>query len=117
MSTNYYWQENECPTCNRSTQIHIGKTAGGWRFLFRGYDKTQDQEIHSWQDWKRFLRRFKDKGKIINEYGRTKSLEEFIDLVNRFNANDAALDHARENPGRTTLLNNYGDSILYHEFS
>lgn len=93
MGTNYYLHIYEgdptpCETCGhcereRITEIHIGKSSGGWRFLFQGYPsgifEDGDDPVHSLADW---VREF-EKGdrEIRDEYGDLITLEEFLEWV------------------------------------
>ncbi len=35
MGTNYYWREQQCKSCKRYAEVHVGKSSAGWCFLFR----------------------------------------------------------------------------------
>lgn len=99
MSTNYYWKPRENDAHSAFGSIHIGKHAGGWSFMFKGYRFSQDAPfiadlgqglsievdvIHltmlatSWDEWKCLLQRG---GAIEDEYGRTVLFDEFVELV------------------------------------
>lgn len=83
MSTNYYWRTNVCACCNRYDEKHIGKTAGGWQFSFRGYRDAEytgnpEDDIVSWEDWKARLR---TTGLVFDEYGAPIEVEDFIAMV------------------------------------
>jgi hypothetical protein len=49
MSTNIYYRINICEPCGRYDAVHVGKTAGGWSFLFRAYPHVLLNEEHP--DW------------------------------------------------------------------
>lgn len=102
MSTNYYWNPKGTPFAQQLTvslePLHIGKTAGGWSFMFRAYDCTVDEavveleqgikaqlkvglqlKLRSWQDWKAFLA--EQGGQILDEYDSQVPIEEFLAMV------------------------------------
>ncbi len=85
MGTNYYHRINICEHCNRYTEQHIGKSSVGWQFLFHGYNgQKKVPEIKSFKDWLYVLWKSltTDKtGKIVDEYGRELSFDEFFALV------------------------------------
>jgi hypothetical protein len=77
MGTNYEWRELACPTCCRSDTIHVGKSSGGWSFLFHGYRHDPDDgvtspfgfAVESRADWRKvFTER---PGTLVDEYGVT----------------------------------------------
>ena len=75
MGTNYYVKENVCPHCHRSSSdIHLGKSSGGWKFTFQyneGYYYKNIKELKQWL-----------KGKEIwDEYDRKITHKEFWDMV------------------------------------
>jgi hypothetical protein len=80
MGTNYYVKAEEkpaCPTCGHHPNVeplHIGKSSGGWQFLFAPYP---EHGLTSWAAWKSFLA---DKG-IVDEYGQDVPLAELEDWV------------------------------------
>lgn len=57
--------------------VHIGKSSLGWTFSFHGRDEGAEG-IESWADWRARLR---EGGRIMDEYGRAISFEEFAALV------------------------------------
>ena len=75
MSTNFYVRLDACKYCGRAEkEIHLGKSAVGWKFLLQanGYQFYKD-----WEEMKDWL-----KGKrIFDEYGKEKTKEEFIEWV------------------------------------
>lgn len=85
MGTNYHWKSEPCACCGHSKhELHICKS----RVMFQGHfrredwdrdDDTFDPTITSWADWKEFLRTHP--GLIVDSYGRTYDVEEFIDFV------------------------------------
>ena len=77
MGTNYDWVHPPCPTCERApSNIHIGKSSMGWSFTWHKTDT-----LKSCQDWFAFME--KGHGKIVDEYGRDVSLDDFKALVER----------------------------------
>lgn len=67
MGTNYYVQTPPCPSacahCSDQEQLHLGKSSGGWRFLFRA-----DPDWPRQQAFARWLARAAA-GRIEDEYG------------------------------------------------
>lgn len=99
MSTNYYWIPGPTDALKAFGHIHIGKSAGGWSFMFKGYRFCQDEPVTAdvgqglslvvdvvhltliattWAQWKALLSR---SGRIEDEYGRTVPFEEFAEMV------------------------------------
>jgi len=74
MGTNYYLHRNICKHCNRSDEIHIGKSSMGWTFTFHATD-----EIRSYNQWLEIL--CQNGNKIFDEYDREISLVDFGKLV------------------------------------
>ena len=72
MGLNYYAQVNRCFHCERSEEVHIGKSSFGWKFLFNPYKE-------SWKEWKEFLSEIP----IKDEYGVQVSFEEFVQKVEK----------------------------------
>lgn len=122
MSTNYYWKSDTCNHCGRSDQpLHVGMSAGGWKFTFRGYNPEDyyDREvphIESWQHWKEFLRA-QTSGTLVNEYGDAENVGEFISAIDQRQANDKLRNHGGRYPCPTTTLDSEGNTICFHEFS
>lgn len=78
MGTNYYTKAPaDCPCCGRSFEpLHIGKSSGGWKFLFAPYPELN---LTSWAAWQRHLE--ETSAEIVDEYGSAVSFEELRDLV------------------------------------
>jgi len=83
MGTNYYAVERKFALYRNI--LHIGKSSGGWKFLFHGY---QDYElewgkphinINSIEDWKDFLNN--STYGILNEYDEEISYDDFFKFV------------------------------------
>jgi hypothetical protein len=68
MGTNYYHKRKG------KKKRHIGKSSGGWCFSLH---VIPEKGIESLEDWKKKL----EKGKIVNEYGDTISLEEMLVII------------------------------------
>lgn len=84
MSTNYYAVNGYCHHCGRGDEEHIGKHAGGWRFMFHGTDLVTD--FQSWLDNVRLA------DKVINEYGEEVPLEELLETIELLRNNPIPLD-------------------------
>lgn len=76
MGTNYYVPAKPpCAACGHgSADLHIGKSAGGWRFMFHAYP---EHGLTTWAAWQAYLA---DK-EIKNEYGTPVSLEALAEKV------------------------------------
>lgn len=78
MGTNYYGIGREaCSECNRpydDKEIHIGKSSAGWTFSFAWNDGEYYKTADEFKEWLK-------KKKIVDEYGREISNEEFWDMV------------------------------------
>lgn len=78
MGTNYYIREpikGVCEYCggtNGYEELHIGKSSGGWKFLF-------NPQMNSFKDVQTILEKSPDK--IFDEYGRKIRLYNFYKLV------------------------------------
>lgn len=79
MGTNYYVHtppcEKACEHCSASEQLHLGKSSGGWRFLFQADEDWPREDAH-----KLWMERAKS-GEIRDEYGDTVTLDELLALV------------------------------------
>ena len=76
MGTNYYVNERPpCECCKRPfEQLHIGKSSGGWQFLFAPYP---DRGLTTAAAWLAYLQ---DK-EIVDEYDRPVALDELRELI------------------------------------
>lgn len=64
MGTNYYVNQKPCASCGRgSEQIHVGKSSGGWKFLFQRHDILG---LNSKVAWEKYLK--EHDGSIVDEY-------------------------------------------------
>lgn len=102
MSTNYYWQLNHCESCGRSDEpIHISKSLTSWASKVEWDDELGPvptiTSVFAWAQW---LRRNKDNGYIVDEYGQTYEVEEFLALVEKVpvEARRRQYDWAAQNP-------------------
>lgn len=122
MSTNYYLHRDPkpCPTCHRDqedSEVHIGKSSGGWVFSWRGWREGE---------WSPFGKPITTPGELIqtltveiangamikDEYHRTVSLGELIDLVV---SKRGGRRHSDLDTTRTDHVD--GDDISFTEFS
>ncbi|TNC14946.1 hypothetical protein FF100_05060 [Methylobacterium terricola] len=76
MGTNYYVDfKPPCPCCGEGGEkLHIGKSSGGWEFLFAPYPEHGLTSFAAWKDY------LKDRT-ILNEYGDTITLADLINIV------------------------------------
>lgn len=72
MGTNYYLRYNYCPNCGRYEEKHLGKSSGGWRFLFQ-----INEEVHNFEEFKTFI----TKGEIYDSYEKPCTAEELLKLI------------------------------------
>lgn len=72
MGTNYYCYEKN------HRRKHIGKKSGGWKFLFRGYDKP-DFQIKSYEAWRNYL--LSNPVEIFDEAHEKVEMEDFFKIV------------------------------------
>lgn len=73
MSTSYFWRYTACDCCKRFEQIHVGSSANGWTFTFRGWRQEDDGnpfgvDIASRVHWRSIFELFP--GDLFDEYGR-----------------------------------------------
>lgn len=74
MGTNYYVESDEpCEACrgNGKRRVHIGKSSGGWKFLFNPFRK-------SFAEWCAYLQ---SHTKIWDEYGAPQDKDELINFI------------------------------------
>lgn len=78
MGTNYYTKSkcDHCGALSVENELHIGKSSGGWKFLFAPYP---EHGLTSWKAWRHYLA--KGWQVIFDEYGREHDLAYLIDLV------------------------------------
>lgn len=84
MGTNYYLHrqtpEDLCQHCGRGRayeEVHIGKSSGGWKFLFN----SDEYQITTYKCWQKELTKPENKDHIYDEYGRKISPEELFKLI------------------------------------
>ncbi|MBK6616404.1 hypothetical protein [Ottowia sp.] len=90
MTTNYYWEPAggvTGPGPNATGTIHIGLSAGGWSFHFKGYVPRKGRlrgvaagnlDVRSWQQWKLLL---SSGGRILDDRSRVLTVAEFEAVV------------------------------------
>lgn len=77
MGTNYYAKIKPCDHCGVSKEeLHIGKSSGGWKFLFAPYP---EHNLTTWKAWLRYL--LSKDVTIRDEYGQDIHIDDFYDLV------------------------------------
>jgi hypothetical protein len=109
MGTNYYHHIDVCECCGRAGEVvHVGKSSAGWTFTFQG-----TEEIRSYQDWLDAMEA-DPASKILDEYGREISLEDFKAIVEL--KRDENRNHARDYPDGS-WLDPDGHSFSGHDFS
>ncbi len=78
MGTNFSWRQPPCTHCGRAdSDLHVGKSSGGWSFLFRGYRHDPEDgarapvgvAIVTRAGWRRVFETVP--GWLVNEYGDT----------------------------------------------
>lgn len=73
MGTNYYLRTDFCVCCGHpKTEIHLGKSSGGWKFLFHKHKFAKNVEE---------MKDLTKTGVIYNEYDDLVSYIEFWDMV------------------------------------
>lgn len=84
MSTNYYWQANSCEHCGRSDErVHICKSMTSWASMMQWVDELNCYvpTITSFAHWAQWLSWSTHAGFIVDEYGRTYDVEEFLEMA------------------------------------
>jgi hypothetical protein len=80
MGTNYYLRMNICSNCGRYDELHIGKSSGGWRFMFHGYRELSDEvKFSSYSDLLQILNT--GNYQIYDEYQELISISDFLSMV------------------------------------
>lgn len=79
MGTNYYWHEDQCEHCRRTSKpIHIGKSSMGWAFSLH-VGREWDDTPKDLDDW---LVQFQKPGSVImDEYDRVITVEDMIKTI------------------------------------
>lgn len=110
MGTNYYvGTEEPCEECHGTgkREQHIGKSSGGWKFLFNPFRK-------SFAEWSAFLQSRKDK--IRDEYGRLVPFQEFVGFVAEKQRTCSTHWQPNENPAEHEIIDADGYRISKHEY-
>lgn len=105
MGTNYYMVRTR-PTLD--SPLHIGKSSGGWKFLFHLVDSFEyDVKLQNYEDWKDFIYDGVMSGDfvILNEYEHQLSPDEMFEIIDNNQKN--------ENPDDFT----YDENINGYRFS
>lgn len=78
MGTNYYTKKRcaHCGSAIKEEMLHIGKSSGGWKFLFAAYP---NMGLTSWKAWRMYLS--DGDVHIEDEYGVPETFSGFVRLV------------------------------------
>ena len=80
MGTNYYWHEDQCHHCRRTSKaIHIGKSSFGWAFSLHVGKNDWDDAPSSFGDWLVLLH--KPGSVILDEYDREVPADEMVKII------------------------------------
>lgn len=81
MGTNYYLKVHKKPPCDKCghqedgpENIHIGKSSFGWKFGF-------NRRFTTAKKWREYLEHPENRDRIIDEYGRSWTLDELWGLI------------------------------------
>lgn len=118
MGTNYYLEPRkaDCIECGRpleeTERRHIGKSSGGWVWLWRGYESPALTAAASWFAY--LAEAVGGGASIVDEYGKTVELSELARRVvnNRMSASRNSDSIHSGHAGRCGP-----DDILFSEFS
>ena len=84
MGTNYYLRHEECECCKRHSDLHIGKSSMGWKFLLHGYRYDWDlpakfnlKHLQDFNAWQTLMKQYP----IYNEYGDKVDYQDLINLI------------------------------------
>ena len=95
MGTNYYLRYDLCNSCSRYNELHIGKNSFGWKFVFQ---VDEENELVTYDRWVDFLKSEVERGsKIVDEYNKEISLEDFIGIVEEKQKDIKNKDHVDYN--------------------
>jgi len=117
MGTNYYTKmepEQPCAECGHVPnveEVHIGKSSGGWVFMFNQHPVVNMESAQSWYDF------IKDNNyQIFDEYGRQFEISGLEDVVsNRSHPNglkrpsDSEPDRWNRGAGNWDILKRYNE--------
>lgn len=89
MGTNYYAKPRQDPLGLAGEGLHIGKSSGGWEFLWRGHP---ERGLRSVADWRAVLG---NPDVVIEaEHGTRLELDEFMEIVRRSPGGKRQFGHA-----------------------
>lgn len=80
MGTNYYTRK-KCACCGSvsdENDLHIGKSSGGWKFLFAPYP---EMNLTSWREWRKYLAENENLCLVFDEYGDQHTLAAVVAMV------------------------------------
>ena len=111
VGTNYYTVPKK-PSLYRKV-LHIGKSSGGWKFLFQGYqdyelDNNKYLNINNIEDWKNYIK--ENDILIFDEYDNEISFDDFFKMVE-----EKQSEENEENFSNCANINGYRFS--YRDFS
>lgn len=111
MGTNYYAHVNPCIECGKPEEkLHLGKSSGGWKFLFR-----EQEEYFGYSQFKEFIKQ--DNVEIYDEYGREHDPEDLIQKIEDKQDGRSHHQHTKENDRYRDLtrfrLDTTGDGESY----
>lgn len=108
MGTNYYTDGDlPCACCGRGgEELHIGKSSGGWQFLFAPYP---ERGLTSFKAWREFL----TDREIRDEYGDKHTLADLMALVESKQAGINSRTATRDQWGPAPRDNEGGDPDGY----
>lgn len=121
MSTMYYLRRKPCDHCGQAPDdLPIGLSAGGWRFLWRGYHAPDEdgfpsrpgRELGSPSQWWDYLaRRVATGDVIVDEYERVHELADFRAFV------EAKREKAKVDRAGDGAIRVEGDDVSFEAFS
>ena len=87
MGTNYYLRYDFCTCCSRYSETHIGKSSGGWKFLFHVYpefnSRHHPETVGRWLQTLYGYKNWSEWEGVFDEYGEKKTYDDFLLLVER----------------------------------
>jgi len=93
MGMNHYAHIDPCPTCHRSTtEIHLGKSSGGWRFCI----EVQKEYYTNWTEFLKFIEQ--DNVTIKDEENKERSVREFVSLMYTQGDDERQIDGFQDGP-------------------
>lgn len=82
MGTNYYLRSQRCNHCGHLPEdVHLGKSSLGWCFSLHVMPECDIDSLDSMVKW--LVNVISDGSMIVDEYGETRSLDEFFNIVTR----------------------------------